>query len=217
MQVLDEIITVYDLDGVHLDYIRYSDSDFGYNMSARIMFEEEYGIDPFRLIQKNRSGNNNLTDLERKKTLIAWGDFRRNAITELVKSFNELILKRRPDCLLTAAVKPNLDEAHNRFFQEWDRWLTDGLIDYAVPMNYAIKLRDFAQEIENIRERLPQKYWPGLIMGVAAYNQDIVETRDKIRFSRVTGLPGVAVFSYDAHKTAPHLFLPIAQELSIGK
>jgi len=51
-------------------------------------------------------------------------------------------------------------------------------------------------------------------MGVAAYNQDAEATRDKIKFSRVTGLTGVAVFSYDAHKAEPILFAPIGKELA---
>jgi hypothetical protein len=51
-------------------------------------------------------------------------------------------------------------------------------------------------------------------MGVAAYNQGAEDTRDKIKFSRVTGLTGVAVFSYDAHKAEPRLFAPIGEELA---
>jgi len=88
INILEEIITVYDLDGIHLDYIRYADSDFGYNMSARIMFEEQYGVDPFNLITENESGYYNLNELERKKLLLEWGNFRREAITNIVKSFH---------------------------------------------------------------------------------------------------------------------------------
>ena len=85
----------------------------------------------------------------REKILLRWGDFRRKAITNIVKSFNSIILNRRPDCLLSAAVKPNPNEAKNRFFQEWDLWLAEGLIDYAVPMNYATKPLDFIYQINS--------------------------------------------------------------------
>jgi uncharacterized lipoprotein YddW (UPF0748 family) len=87
-------------------------------------------------------------------------------------------------------------------------------VDYVVPMNYATELREFAEEIDNIYKSVPRKYWPGIIMGVAAFNQEALDTRDKIKYSRVTGLSGVAVFSYDAHKSAIEFFSPIADELS---
>ncbi|MFL3050108.1 MAG: glycoside hydrolase family 10 protein [Candidatus Neomarinimicrobiota bacterium] len=213
INILEEIITVYDLDGIHLDYIRYADSDFGYNMSARIMFEEQYGVDPLNLITENESGYYNLNELERKKLLLEWGNFRREAITNIVKSFNSTILNRRPDCLLSAAVKPNPNEAKNRFFQEWDIWLAEGLIDYAVPMNYAAKSQDFIYQINSIREKISPKYWPGIVMGIAAYNQEVLDTRDKIRVSREEGITGISIFSYDSHKENPELFLPIGEEL----
>ena len=213
-RIVDELLSLYDLDGIHLDYIRYSDSDFGYNMSARIGFEQLHGVDPLRLVNQNGNGYGHFSQKKRKTLLLAWGDYRRDAVTDLVRSFNELILKKRPDVILSAAVKPNPGDARSRYYQAWDQWLEEGLIDYAVPMNYAIELKDFAREIENIHNVVPQKYWSGIIMGVAAYNQDAEATRDKIKFSRVTGLTGVAVFSYDAHKAEPILFAPIGKELA---
>ncbi len=213
-RMVDELLSLYDLDGIHLDYIRYSDSDFGYNMSARIGFEQLHGIDPLRLVNQNGNGHADLSEKERKRLLAAWGDFRRDAVTDLVRSINELILKKRPQSVLTAAVKPNPGDARSRYYQAWDEWLREGLIDYAVPMNYAIELKDFVREIESIHSAVSQKYWPGIVMGVAAYNQGAEDTRDKIKFSRVTGLPGVAVFSYDAHKAEPRLFAPIGEELA---
>ena len=50
-------------------------------------------------------------------------------------------------------------------------------------------------------------------MGIAAYNQEILDTRDKIRISREEGITGISIFSYDAHKENPKLFLPIGEEL----
>ncbi len=213
-RIVDELLSLYDLDGVHLDYIRYSDSDFGYNMSARIGFEQLYGVDPLRLVNQNGNGYGHLSKKNRKTFLSAWGDYRRDAVTDIVRSFNELILKKQPNAILSAAVKPNPSDARNRYYQAWDQWLEEGLIDYAIPMNYAIELKDFAREIENIHKVVPQKYWPGIIMGIAAYNQSAEATRDKIKFSRLTGLTGVAVFSYDAHKAEPLLFTPIGEELA---
>ncbi len=213
-KVADELISNYDLDGIHLDYIRYGDSDFGYNMAARINFERQHGVDPLKLLTDNGNGYVNKGNDEKQRLFNKWATFRRKALTKLVKNFSGLVLSKNPECLITAAVKPNPSIARNRYFQEWDRWLAEGLVDYVVPMNYATELREFAEEIDNIYKSVPRKYWPGIIMGVAAFNQEALDTRDKIKYSRVTGLSGVAVFSYDAYKSAIEFFSPIADELS---
>ncbi len=213
-KVADELISNYDLDGIHLDYIRYGDSDFGYNMAARINFERQHGVDPLKLLIDNGNGYVNNSNDEKQLLYNKWATFRRKALTRLVKNFSGLVLRKNPECLITAAVKPNPSVAKNRYFQEWDKWLAEGLVDYVVPMNYATELRKFAKEIDNIYEAVPRKYWPGIIMGVAAYNQKALDTRDKIKYSRVTGISGIAVFSYDAHKSAIDFFSPIAEELA---
>jgi uncharacterized lipoprotein YddW (UPF0748 family) len=213
-KVADELISNYDLDGIHLDYIRYGDSDFGYNMAARINFERQHGVDPLKLLTDNGNGYVNKGNDEKQRLFNKWSTFRRKALTKLVKNFNGLVLRKKPECLITAAVKPNPSVAKNRYFQEWDKWLAEGLVDYVLPMNYATELRKFAKEIDNIYEAVPRKYWPGIIMGVAAYNQKALDTRDKIKYSRVTGISGIAVFSYDAHKSAIDFFSPIAEELA---
>ena len=44
--------------------------------------------------------------------------------------------------ILSAAVKPNLVDAKYRWFQEWDKWIDEGIIDFVVPMNYYKEIHD---------------------------------------------------------------------------
>ena len=131
-KVADELISNYDLDGIHLDYIRYGDSDFGYNMAARIIFERQHGVDPLKLLTDNDNGYVNNSKDEKQLLFNKWSTFRRKALTKLVKNFNGLVLRKNPECLITAAVKPNPSIARNRYFQEWDRWLAEGLVEVQV-------------------------------------------------------------------------------------
>ena len=55
-----------------------------------------------------------------------------------------------PNIELSAAVKPNLYEARDRFFQEWDVWIAAGYLDKAIVMNYAANLKGFARNIDII-------------------------------------------------------------------
>jgi len=215
LRVFEEILSNYNIDGLHLDYIRYNDTDFGYNPVARMGFKKKYGIDPIKLYRSSNTGLPTLDNEERRQYLWQqWNQYRRDAVTELVRLCNSLILDIKPNCLLSVAVKPNPNSAKDRFFQEWDRWLVEGLVDYVVPMNYAPNLREFARNIDLVYESIPTKYWSGIIMGISIFNQNALNARDKIKYSRITGFPGISIFSYDSHKDDPEFFTPIVEEMS---
>ena len=62
----------------------------------------------------------------------------------------ELVIKLKQnsnEIIISAAVKPNIYDAKLLFFQEWDLWLSDGYLDWAVPMNYSVKNDDFVQNM----------------------------------------------------------------------
>ncbi|MEE9167398.1 MAG: family 10 glycosylhydrolase [Candidatus Neomarinimicrobiota bacterium] len=213
LMVFKEVLTQYDVDGLHLDYIRYGDSDYGYNGMGRAGFEREYGIDPLVLSRGAEAESADAGKDERRFLWEQWNRYRRDSVTELVRRCNSLILDVNPVCILSAAVKPEPAVAKSRFFQEWDRWLAEGLVDFVVPMNYTPNLTEFARNIDRIHESIPTRYWPGIIMGIAIYNQNALDARDKIRYARIVGFPGISLFSYDSRKNDPEFFLPIAEEI----
>ncbi|MDP6456032.1 MAG: family 10 glycosylhydrolase [Candidatus Marinimicrobia bacterium] len=213
VKVIREVLTEYEIDGIHLDYIRYGDSDFGYNIAARIEFERRSGVDPLKLFTSSGYGMDPVWNEETRKLMQEWDQFRREMVTDFVKRCSVIILNMNPGCLLTAAVKPNPKQARDRYFQEWDKWLTEGLVDYVVPMNYASDIRGFASVIDDIYEVVPNKYWPGIIMGISVFNQSSLDSRDKIHYSRVTGFQGISLFSYDSRKDDLNYYLPIVEEM----
>lgn len=213
LAVFEEVVTGYDIDGLHLDYFRYKDAQMGYHDYARFDFKRRSGHDPLVLLKKDLPASNPLTAKERESLSEQWDQYRRDSVTSLLGKCNALILEEKPRCVLSVAVKPIPDEARNRYFQEWDRWLAQGLVDYVVPMNYTADLRAFARNIDRIYLSMPPKYWPGIVMGIAVYNQDALDARDKIRYTRITGLKGISIFSYDAQKDNPDFFTPIREEI----
>jgi len=213
VKVIREMLSSYDIDGLHLDYMRYGDSDFGYNIAARIEFERRNGVDPLRLFTSSGYGMNPVWDEETQKLMQKWNLFRREMVTDFVRRCSVIILEMNPECLLTVAVKPNPKQARNRYFQEWDKWLTEGLVDYVLPMNYASDIRGFAGVIDEIYDVVPNKYWPGIIMGISIFNQSSLDSRDKIHYSRITGFRGISLFSYDSRKDDLSYYLPIVEEM----
>ena len=80
-------------------------------------------------------------------------------------------------------------------------------------MNYASDIRGFAGVIDEIYDVVPNKYWPGIIMGISIFNQSSLDSRDKIHYSRITGFRGISLFSYDSRKDDLSYYLPIVEEM----
>ena len=88
----------------------------------------------------------------------SFSDFKRSAITQFLKKASLRIKAYQPNCVVSAAVKPNVYNARNTFGQEWDLWLTSGYIDWAVPMNYTNKNQLFDNNLQIISDNIPKKY-----------------------------------------------------------
>ena len=145
--------------------------------------------------------------------MIEWSNHRRKAVTDLVREAKNLIETVRPKMVLSAAVKPNLYQARERYYQEWDVWLAAGYLDQAVVMNYTKDLKDFAANIDIMYDNLPSKYRKKIVMGIATYNQSAHHVVDKIKYTRVTRFKGVSFFSYNVMVQKPRYFRPIKKIL----
>ena len=198
VSVFKEILLNYEIDGLHLDYVRYQDVDFGRNPYAIAKFKQDVGRDPNPwFLEMERS---NVASQRLIGNLKQWNNAKRKSITNLVKELRGLINDIDPDILLSAAVKPNLYVARERFLQEWDVWLAAGYVDWVVPMNYSPKMSDFSQNISVINNTFPKKYRDKIIMGIALYNQSSNEAAKKIRYSIKEKFVGISVFSYNQMK-----------------
>ena len=195
IKVFRELITNYDIDGLHLDYIRYQDAEYGRNPYATAQFKSESGNDPgpwFLELERSTIASPRLI-----ANMKRWNNFKRKSVTSLVKDTRALVDEVRPDCIISAAVKPNLYVARERYFQEWNVWLAAGYLDWVVPMNYSSKKREFARNIDVINDNFPKKYREKIIMGIALYNQTPSEASEKIKFSRLRQFPRISIFSYN--------------------
>jgi len=198
VSVFKEIVDSYEIDGLHLDYIRYQDVDYGKNPYAIAKFIKDVGRDPTPwFLEMERS---NIASQRLIGNMKQWNNAKRKFITNLVKDIKGIIEDIRPNIILSAAVKPNLYVARERFLQEWDVWLAAGYIDWVVPMNYSPNMSDFSQNISIINDNFPKKYRDKIIMGIALYNQSSNDVAKKIKFSIQEKFVGISVFSYNQMK-----------------
>jgi uncharacterized lipoprotein YddW (UPF0748 family) len=125
------LVRAYDIDGIHLDRIRYPESphaDVGYNETSVARFRERYG----RLPHAQDA---------------LWNDWRREQVTNFVRRVALGAKAIRPSITISAALiawgaGPGASggfrhtDAYRVAFQDWESWLREGILDVASPMLY---------------------------------------------------------------------------------
>jgi uncharacterized lipoprotein YddW (UPF0748 family) len=166
--VARDIAARYPVDGVHLDYIRFIEGDWSYDRETLALF----GGTPSR-----RPG--------------AWDAFRREAVTEVVRSIRRAVREARPGAVLSAAVFPTA-KARSARFQDAEGWVREGLVDWVFPMTY----EDGAAEFGALLEDAYRAFGTGACLpGVGAYRH---ETADQTVRQVRTCRGGFAVFAYSS-------------------
>ena len=199
--VITELLQNYNLDGIHFDYIRYHALGWGMNPTG-LKFFLNYSI-----------GMPGLPALEVKQKP-SFDDYKRSAITKFLNKASMRIKAYQPECVISAAVKPNIFNARNTFGQEWDVWLTRGYIDWAVPMNYSNENRTFENNLKIIKDNIPSKYLSRIIMGIGAYNQNPRFAGQKIYRAGKYDFGGISIFSYTVFKEQPNYAKQIIKYLN---
>ena len=194
-RVIGDIVSRYDVDGIHLDYIRFPNDEFDYSAEA---------LDEFRADVTTRMNGSERRQYDlrtRGRPLFytemfpqRWQEFRRARLTMLLTRIRSTVKARRPRAVLSAAVFPDANDATNRRFQNWGGWLQAGLLDAICPMAYTTNAGIFRSQIANV-ERLAgsRQVWAG----IGAYQLPATATIDNIRAARQLGAEGVVLFSYD--------------------
>ena len=181
IKVISELTKNYQIDGIHYDYIRYHSENYGYN---------KIGLS---ILSELNSYKNKLLDEDFNRMFL---DFKSNSITKFVKNANIEIKNNLPNCIISAAVKPNIFNAKIIYSQEWDLWLSAGYIDWAVPMNYKTDNNDFVQNMYIIKDNLPKKFHDKIIVGISTYNQSPRSAGKKIKRLKRMGFNNISIFSY---------------------
>jgi uncharacterized lipoprotein YddW (UPF0748 family) len=185
VRVLEDLVTRYPLDGIHLDYVRFPSPAFDYSASTLRAFALEVG--------GGARTTEALLELPTRHPE-AWRAFRVQALDALVSEVAAALRARRSDLLLSAAVFSDPVDARNGRFQGWPDWLARGLLDVAVPMVYVTDPGTFDQRLSAAVQIVgPERIWVGL----GIYRQGFLEAVQQARVSRQRGVGGIVLFSYD--------------------
>ena len=166
----------YELDGIHLDYIRYpEDADYGWNPTA---------IDRFKR-QENRTVAPASNDAR-------FNAFRRTQITSLVRQIYLRAHAIRPSIKVSAALiswgnGPTSDagflstDAYATVFQDWRSWMEEGILDVGIPMNYFRESSNAAFFDRWVEFEKDRQYGRALLVGMGNYLNPIQSSVSQLR------------------------------------
>ncbi|MGB9677574.1 MAG: glycoside hydrolase family 10 protein, partial [Candidatus Ratteibacteria bacterium] len=180
-----EIVKKYEIDGIHLDYIRYPDANSCFCKNCRENFEKEYNV-------KVENWPYDVINGKYKEDYKRW---RQQQITKLVREVNKEAKKIKPNIKISAAVFSNYPDCKETVGQDWKLWIDEGFIDFVCPMNYTVSNYTFKENIINqneiIRKKIP------LYPGIGAYILSPEDIATQIEICREIGTEGFILFDYD--------------------
>lgn len=192
-----DLVSRYEIDGLHWDYIRYAGRQWGYNPVAVARFNTRFA----------RTGQPAPTDPD-------WLRFRRDQVTDLVRKVYLSAFAINPRLRISAATitfAPGItstaqwpsSSAFSDVLQDWRAWMEEGILDLNLPMTYfrqsshAASFSDWATFIKD------HQYNRRAAIGLGAYLNPIAATFQQIAIARTpspqgASTAGVLVYSYAA-------------------
>ena len=170
-----EIAANYNVDGIHLDYIRYPNSSFGFSAGEKELFYLATASTP----------ENNPDQ---------WAIWRQEQVTETVASLRAALRSADPGVLLSCAVMANPYSAASEFSCDWQSWLTTGLVDFVCPMAYTSDPQRALELAASTTSLFPEK----VVYGIGVWNQTVGNALAGAQRALELGAGGICIFSLNS-------------------
>lgn len=174
--VCHEIVTRYDVDGLHLDYIRFPNEPPAATGGADYPRDRQ----TLSLFMKD---TNRHPDSDPQ----LWTRWRNDRVTDLVRDIHQMVKRAKPNILLSAAVGPDPSSHYRTHYQDSIRWMNEGLLDFVTPMNYTTDDRVFFERNQEfLKHRRRCAVAPGILVEPANLSNQatIAHVRRKLDICR---------------------------------
>ncbi|MFZ2322491.1 MAG: family 10 glycosylhydrolase [Ignavibacteriaceae bacterium] len=155
LNVAMEIVRNYDIDGLHLDYIRWNEYSTDDMVNASTQLEQETKLDgsfsenTMKKLTSTQSSSRFLYDVDHPYSagvpagFSTWEDWWRSSVTEFVKALHDSIQAVKPWVRLSPAAlgkyKTGGTSGWNGYYvvyQDAALWFNEGYVDQLTPMHY---------------------------------------------------------------------------------
>ncbi len=191
LSIYKEIITKYEIDGLHLDYVRFPEPnlsgnaayDFGYNEDIIAGFAAKTGI----------TGNPRYFT-EGSDEHKAWVQYRCDIITSFVGEVYTLVKQNNPDLWLSAALYPDVEIDKVRICQDIRTLSEKDYFDEIFSMSYNIDNKYVKENVELYSDIIDGRSFYS--SGLAAF---LETTKDAFAYQLTdayrSGADGIAIFA----------------------
>ena len=179
-----EIVSNYDVDGIQLDDHFGFPSDFGYDNFTVQLYQQEHG---------GQSPPINYQDRE-------WIRWRANKITDYAKQLFRAIKDSNPNALVSLSPNPQ-EFSLESFLLDWQRWERTGLIEELILQVYRRNLRDFLRELAQPEVQAARHHIPvgiGILSGLKGRPVPFERIKTQVKTARNQGFAGVSFFFYES-------------------
>ncbi|MGD1715518.1 glycoside hydrolase family 10 protein [Dapis sp. BLCC M172] len=184
LDLVMEIVTKYDIDGIQFDDHFGLPAEFGYDDFTVKLYEKELpGLSPSDNYQET-----------------FWVRWRADKINDFVERISKEIKAIKPDCIISVSPNP-LHFALPAYLQDWLTWETEKWIDEIVLQVYRPDIKRFINELERTEVKLAKNHIPfaiGILSGLKNNSTPITTIEEQVEAVRQRNFAGVSFFFYES-------------------
>ena len=212
VDLMKEVIILYDVDGIHLDYIRYPTGAWGwgpYNIGRAWLegLDVDFLMETAKETWSSVGDNKKFIDLYRQFTYFdinRWVEMRMDDIRAFTEEIKLGIESVKPDIIYSASLMPeggDIDAASNGFamVHYGQRYADFGeLCDIVIPMTYHLDFGEKANWIADVATGTRDVMMSDtkVVMGIQAYDLSPAELQKAIYYARGVGADGIMFFRF---------------------
>ena len=172
-KVVEDMVQRYDIDGLHLDYVRFPDSSYSYDYMSRSLYLRTLSEDT-----------------------LSYAEWRRRNLTEFVGTLAYTARLVKPKIKVSAAVWQKIESGRTQYFQDGIEWMRRGYVDMLVPMIYTTGLDSFEQRLKAYSDSVGPE---NVVAGMGPYLEGFTDSIfvAELEIARTYGVRGISILNSD--------------------
>ncbi len=172
VDVFRDLVTRYDVDGLHLDYIRFPNEPPAIPSGTDIDYPRDA-----RTLELYRQATGKAPDDDKE----SWNQWRTDQVTQLVADIHNMVQRTKPGVVVTASVG-SVRANSLKHFQDAQAWIDQGSVDGICLMNYTSDPQVFSDRMDPWLDKNPGfPVIPGLWFGDVSEKRPIEQQIEQVK------------------------------------
>jgi len=181
--LVTEVVTKYDVDGIQFDDHLGMPSVVGYDVYTVQLYKQEH---------EGKAPPANPQDSE-------WMKWRAGKLSDLMVKIYTAVKTHKPNCIISLSPNPR-DYAYQTHLQDWFAWQRLGFIDELIVQVYRTDNDRFISELsrpelQTVRRKIPVGI--GILTGLSALNVETGQIARQVQIARDRQFSGISFFFYE--------------------